>query len=154
MNDTTNAAHAVHTPLPQEIEGWDNPPTTPLPLKELGFLGDLMGLLTRHVETLVDQRFAALVESHRTLALMDENMKTAIAEMIDDRVCDHEDSHEHWTEDAIDSNIGAYLDGYMRNNSDYITENRVMEILRDTMSEEIDEIVERKLDGASISISL
>ena len=123
-------------------------------LTEHRMLGATLNALSGYIKALVEKEFARLVESHRTLALMDENMKTAIAEMIDDRVCAHEDSYEHWTEDAIDSNIGAYLDSYMRNSTDYITENRVMEILRDTMSEEIDEIVERKLDGASISITL
>ena len=149
-----NAQTTPEITMIEQTEAHEAHETPIKPIAEYALLGTVLQAIDGYIKALVEKEFARLVESHRTLALMDENMKTAIAEMIDDRVCDHEDSHEHWTEDAIDSNIGAYLDGYMRNSTDYITENRVMEILRDTMSEEIDEIVERKLDGASISISL
>lgn len=113
----------------------------------------LLAAFEKHVDMLVETRFAALVESHKTLALMDENMRKAIAEMIDDRLDDHTNAHEHWTEEQLDNNTEAYLDSYMRNN-DYITENQLAEKVGDVLDDVLSEKLESLLDGASVSISI
>ena len=155
MNDTTNQTNPIDDLHITMEDGPTQTNETPLPLKELGLLGDLMRILTNHIETLVDQRFAALVESHRTLKLMDEGLQRAITEMIDDRVCAHEDSHEHKTDDEIESEVSNHFDYYMRQgNHDFITERNLSEKVSDVLDEILEDRVRDVVDNASISISI
>ena len=155
MNDTTNQTN----PIDDLHITMEDAPTqtneTPLPLKELGLLGDLMRILTRHVETLVDQRFAALVESHKTLALMDESMRDAITEMIDDRVCAHEDSHEHKNDDDIESEVGSHVEYFLRQGDhQFVTERELSEKVSDVLDEILEDRIRDTIDNATVSISI
>lgn len=152
MNDTTNNADPND---PNDLPVTMGEDGAMLPLKELGFLGDLMRILTRHVETLVDQRFAALVESHRTLALMDEGLRDAITEMIDDRVCAHEDSHEHKTDFDIESEVSEHF-GYLvrQGQHDFVTERQLSEKISDVLDEVLEGRIRDTIDNATVSISI
>ena len=155
MNDTTNQTN----PIDDLHITMEDAPTqtneTPLPLKELGLLGDLMRILTRHVETLVDQRFAALVESHKTLALMDENMRDAITEMIDDRIGDHEAGFEHKNDDDIESEVSNHVEYFLRQGKhQFITERELSEKVSDVLDEILSDRINDALSNASIEISI
>lgn len=160
MNDTTNMPVTMEEDeAMQALEQakQDDTPTneTPLPLKELGLLGDLMRILTRHVETLVDQRFAALVESHKTLALMDESMRDAITEMIDDRIDDHESSHEHKNDEDIETEVSNHVEYFLRQGKhQFVTERELREKVSDVLDEILEERLNDALSNASIEISI
>lgn len=113
----------------------------------------LLAAFEKHVDMLVETRFAALVESHKTLALMDDGMKTAISLMIDEAIENHEAEQDHWTEEQLDHNTEAFMDSWARNN-DYITENQLAEKVGDVLDDVLSEKLESLLDGASVSISI
>lgn len=154
MNDNHNPAD---TPMPITMVEETN--EAPMPLRELGVLGDLMRILTRHVETLVDQRFAALVESHKTLALMDENMKDAITEMIDDAIETaldrHTDDSPHHSEGDIESTVSDHFEYLIRQgNHELVTERQLSEKVGDVLDEILSDRINDALSGASIEISV
>ena len=155
MNDTTNQTNPIddlHITMEDEPTQTNE---TPLPLKELGLLGDLMRILTRHVETLVDQRFAALVESHRTLALMDESMRDAITEMIDDKIGEHESDHEHKNDDDIESEVSNHVEYFLRQGDhQFITERELSEKVSDVLDEVLEDRVRDVIDNATVNISI
>lgn len=155
MNDTTN-----NTPLPITMEEDTNTPPTqpeapPLPLQDYALMASLIRTFTKHIETLVDQRFAALVESHKTLALMDENMQLAIANLIDDRIHEHEQDHEHKTDDDIESEVSNHVDYYMRQGDhQFITERELNEKVSDVLDEILEDRINDALNNATVSISI
>lgn len=147
--------NAQTTPEITMIEQADKAETNeaPIPIKDFALLGTMLKALTDHIERVVDRRFAALVESHKTLALMDDGMKTAISLMIDEAIENHEAEQDHWTEEQLDHNTEAFMDAWARNN-DYITENQLAEKVGDVLDDVLSEKLESLLDGASVSISI
>lgn len=128
---------------------------TPVPLQDFAFMAGIVKVLNNYIETLVDQRFAALVESHKTLALMDESMRDAITEMIDDRVCAHEDSHEHKNDDDIESEVSNHVEYFLRQGDhQFITERELSEKVSDVLDEILEERLNAALSNATIDISI
>jgi len=155
MNDTTNQTNPIDDLHITMEDGPTQTNETPLPLKELVLLGDLMRILTRHVETLVDQRFAALVESHRTLALMDESMRDAITEMIDDKIGEHEYDKDHKNDADIISEVGSHVEYFLRQGDhQFVTERELSEKVSDVLDEILSDRINEALSNASIEISI
>ena len=155
MNDTTNQTNPIDDLHITMEDGPTQTNETPLPLKELVLLGDLMRILTRHVETLVDQRFAALVESHKTLALMDENMRDAITEMIDDKIGEHEYDKDHKNDADIESEVGSHVEYFLRQGDhQFVTERELSEKVSDVLDEILSDRINDALSNASIEISI
>ena len=151
MNDTANS------PLNITMhEDTTNPANeTPLPVHDYALMASLINTFTKHIERIVDQRFAALVESHRTLALMDESMRDAITEMIDDRVCAHEDSHEHKNDDDIESEVSNHVEYFLRQGKhQFITERELGEKVSEVLDEILEDRINASLSNASIEISI
>lgn len=140
--------------LPKK-EGWDNaqPETAGIPIQDFALLGTMLKALTDHIERVVERQFAALVENHKTLALMDDSMRTAITEMIDDRIHEHEQDNDHWTVEALDSNTEAFMDSYMRQ-SEYVTEGRLADKVSDLLEDILEDRMQSLLNNASIEINL
>lgn len=158
MNDTTNPTPIDDLHITME-EDTNTPPTQPeappLPLQDYALMASLIRTFTKHIETLVDQRFAALVESHKTLALMDESMRDAITEMLDDRVCAHEQDHEHKTDDDIESEVSNHVEYYLRQGDhQFITERELNEKVSDVLDEILQDRINDALSNASIEISI
>lgn len=147
--------NAQTTPEITMIEQADKAETNeaPIPIKDFALLGTMLKALTDHIERVVDRRFAALVENHKTLALMDDDMKTAISLMIDEAIENHEAEQDHWTEEQLDHNTEAFMDAWARNN-DYITENRLDEKVSDVLDDVLQEKLESLLDNATVNISI
>ena len=83
---------------------------TPLPVHDYALMASLINTFTKHIERIVDQRFAALVESHQTMKLMDESMRDAITEMIDDKIGEHEYDKDHKNDADIESEVGSHVE--------------------------------------------
>lgn len=131
------------------------PEAPPLPLQDYAFMAALIRTFTKHIETLVDQRFAALVESHRTLALMNEDLEEQIIGMIDDRIDDHESHHEHKTDADIESEVAHHVEYFMRQGDhDFITERQLSEKISDVLDEILSDRINASLSNASIEISI
>lgn len=88
---------------------------------------DVLTAFDKYVNKLVERRFQDMVENTKALKLMDDGLKVAIAEMVDDKLDEH--NADHMTEDD--------LDRYMRR-LDIITESRAYEIARDVIAEDVD----------------
>ncbi len=160
MNDTTNT-----TPLPITMHEDDaQPQQTPLfdPNLLNFYTAKLYEQLYSHIERLVERRFNQLVDNTKALSLMDEELKNTITELIDDAISNHENNYDHdsfTTADNVSDQITDEVDTHIANflhhaNHDLVTEDKVAELVRDAMSEEFDEMLESKLDNATISISL
>ena len=148
LNDTTNTTNTTNNT--------NQPDETPLPMQDYALMAALIATFTRHIETLVDQRFAALVESHKTLALMDENMQLAIANLIDERIGEHESDKAHPSDSDIESEVNEGIERYVRFGSHdfFITESRLSEKVSDVLDEILDDRIRNALDNATISISV
>lgn len=151
MNDTAN------NPLNITMHEDTTNPTneTPLPVHDYALMASLINTFTKHIERIVDQRFAALVESHQTMKLMDENMQLAIANLIDDRIHEHESDHEHKNDEDIENEVSNHFDYYMRQgNHDFITERNLSEKVGDVLDEILNDRINDALSNASIEISI
>ena len=155
MNDTTNQTNPIDDLHITMEDGPTQTNETPLPVHDYALMASLINTFTKHIERIVDQRFAALVESHQTMKLMDESMRDAITEMIDDRVCAHEDSHEHKTDDDIESEVSNHVEYFLRQgNHQFITERELSEKVSDVLDEILEERLNDALSNATVSISI
>ena len=169
MNDTTNQANPIddlHVTMEEDEamfaleqaqqDATPTPPEAPpLPVHDYALMASLINTFTKHIERIVDQRFAALVESHRTLALMDESMRDAITEMIDDKIGEHESDHEHKNDDDIESEVSNHVEYFLRQgNHQFITERELGEKVSDVLDEILQDRINDALSNASIEISI
>ena len=165
MNDTTNSNLNDLPVTLEEDEAMqaleqakqDGTPTneTPVPLQDFAFMAGIVKVLNNYIETLVDQRFAALVESHKTLALMDESMRDAITEMIDDRIGDHETGFEHKNDEDIETEVSNHVEYFLRQGDhQFVTERELSEKVSDVLDEILEERLNDALSNASIEISI
>ena len=149
--------NAQTTPEITMIEQADKAETNeaPIPIKDFALLGTMLKALTDHIERVVDRRFAALVESHQTMKLMDENMQLFVANLIDDRIHEHEQDHEHKTDEDIETEVSNHVEYFLRQGDhQFITERDLSEKVSDVLDEVLEDRVRDLLDGASISVSL
>ena len=136
--------------LEKAMQETAKPEAPALPMQDYALMASLISTFTKHIETLVDQRFAALVESHKTLKLMDEEMQLAIANLIDDRIHEHESDKDHFDEGEIE----YHVDHQIRNSSEIVSEKRVEEIVSDALDEILEDRVRDLLSNASVEISV
>lgn len=128
---------------------------TPLPVHDYALMASLIGTFTKHIERIVDQRFAALVESHQTMKLMDENMQLAIANLIDDRIHEHEQDHEHKNDEDIENEVSNHVEYFLRQGDHgFLTERDLSEKVGDVLDDIIEDRINAALSNASIEISI
>ena len=169
MNDTTNQTNPIddlHVTMEEDEamfaleqaqqDATPTPPEAPpLPLQDYALMASLIRTFTKHIETLVDQRFAALVESHKTLALMDESMRDAITEMIDDKIGEHEYDKDHKNDDDIESEVSNHVEYFLRQGDhQFITERELSEKVSDVLDEVLEDRVRDVIDNATVNISI
>ncbi len=138
------------------------PAPTPTPDTTQALILQVFSVLDNYIQTQVDRRFAHLVANTKALSLMDEELKNTITELIDDAItshCQYYDHAEFTTPDHVSSQINDEVDDHIRHylnhaDHDLVTKNELHELVRDTLDEQLDEAIERKIDNATISISL
>ena len=149
--------NAQTTPEITMIEQADKAETNeaPIPIKDFALLGTMLKALTDHIERVVDRRFAALVESHKTLALMDDGMKTAISLMIDEAIENHEADSEHKTDEDIETEVSNHVEYFLRQGDhQFITERDLSEKVSDVLDEVLEDRVRDVIDNATVNISI
>lgn len=163
MNDTTASLNNLPVTMEEDEamlaleKARQDAPTneTPLPVHDYALMASLIGTFTKHIERIVDQRFAALVESHQTMKLMDDDMRESIAQMIEYRIECHEHDNEHKTDEDIENEVSNHFDYYMRQgNHDFITERNLSEKVGDVLDDIIEDRINAALSNASIEISI
>lgn len=148
MNDTTTNDMPVTMHEPAV-------PSVTMPFPEFELMASLLKALNTHIETLVDKRFAALVESHRTLALMDEDMEQRISHMIDDAIENHESDKDHKNDADIEHEVSNHVEYYLRQGDhQFVTERELNEKVSDALDEVLEEKVQDLLRNASVEITL
>ena len=158
MNDTTNHTTPIddlHITMEEDTNTPTPPEAPPLPVHDYALMASLINTFTKHIERIVDQRFAALVESHQTMKLMDDNMQLAIANLIDDRIHEHESDHEHKNDDDIESEVSNHVEYFLRQgNHQFITERELSEKVSDVLDEILEERLNDALSNATVNISI
>lgn len=119
----------------------------------------LLAAFEKHIDMLVETKFAQLVQNHKTLALMDENMKDAITEMIDDAIetalDGHTDDYTHHSEGDIESTVSDHFDYLIRQGShELVTTRELSEKVGDVLDEILSDRINDALSGASIEITV
>lgn len=171
MNDTTNinlndlpvtleedeAMLAMEQARLPHKEGWDNaaPETPAKSIAEYALLGTVLQAVDSYIKAAVEKEFARLVEAHRTLALMDENMRDAITEMIDDKIAEHEADHPHKNDDDIETEVSNHVEYFLRQGDhQFITERNLSEKVSDVLEEILEDRVREVIDNANVTISI
>lgn len=153
MNDNTANSPILHITMEEDT----NTPTneTPLPVHDYALMASLINTFTKHIERIVDQRFAALVESHQTMKLMDESMRDAITEMIDDKIGEHEYDKDHKNDADIESEVGSHVEYFLRQGDhQFVTERELSEKVSDVLDEILSDRINEALSNASIEIRI
>lgn len=160
MNDNTNTT-PMHITMHEDDA---QPQQTPLfdPNLLNFYTAKLYEQLYSHIERLVDTKFNQLVANTKALSLLDEQLREYITEVVDDKISDHNQEYDHddfitadHVSDILASEVDTHIDHWVTHaQHDLVTESRLSELVRDAMSEEFDEMLESKLDNATISISL
>lgn len=132
-----------------------NDNTTPATPNELlsenhNLLYKLLQVIENHVNELVERKVNEIMQSHATMALIDDKMKDYIADLVKEKMDEHESDHDHDHEsrddisDAIATHIAHhdFSDTIRRSveeiisDGDYPTEERVEEMIDDIDFEE------------------
>lgn len=128
----------------------------------VAMLLDMLTKMEKHIDMLVETKFNHLVANTKALSLMDEGLKESITEMIDEAIGAHCNFYDHSditstdeVSDIIASEIDDHISRYLSHHEhDLVSESRLAELVRDTLDEQLDEAIERKIDNATISICL
>ena len=119
--------------------------TTPTPNETISenhdLLWKLINTFNQHVNELVDRRVNEIMQSHATMALIDEKTEDRIVELIEDRIREHESDNDHVDRDEVNDTVATHIahtdfsDTIRRsveeiiNDGDYATEERVTEMI-------------------------
>jgi hypothetical protein len=122
MDEPQQPAHAVHHTL----------------------IDALLSQFTAHIDMLVETKFNAMLANRNALKLMDEEMHKQIEAMIENRMADHEGSHDHYSDSDI-TQIAAdqareTLSEYASTQEGWVTKDQVNDLITEHVDEEIDGI--------------
>lgn len=154
MNDITQAST-----LPMHITM--EPDATPDPAQDT-LVGLLERALTARIDALVTAKFQQLVETHHALRMLDEDLKDTISELMDEKISEHELAHDHAdfvteskVSEILEQEVDTHIERWVSHGEhDLVNEGKLAELVRNAMDSEFDEMLESKLDNATISISL
>ena len=128
MNDTTNPTPATPNELLSENHD---------------LLYKLLAVIENHVNELVEKKVNDIMQSHATMALIDEKTEDRLREIAADLITEHEGDYSHESRDDIGEMIStaiAYTDfgpqvkqavEEILSDGDYVTEDRVVDIVTD-----------------------
>ena len=107
-------------------------------------LMDTLGkVLFAHIEALVEAKVNDIMQSHATMALIDEKTEERIREIAKDLMDEHESDYEHNSTDDISDTVATYVHNIdladkvkyavqeCMSDGDYVTEDRVVDIVTD-----------------------
>jgi hypothetical protein len=120
--------------------------TTPATPNELlsenhDLLYKLLAVIETHVNQLVERRVNDIMQSHATLALIDEKMEDRLREIAKELVDEHESDNDHATGDDVRDTVATEINEHdfsssikqavyeILSDGDYATEERVEEML-------------------------
>lgn len=117
-------------------------------------LANLFKQLDEHIKRIVDKQVAEIMQSHATLAFMNEELDKKIRDIsadvaeqvVDDAVTTHESTHEHNEEDMIVDIANNALENYD-------LDDKVCQALRDTDTPDesrVEEMIAQALDDYDI----
>ena len=117
-------------------------------------LSNLFKQLDEHIKRLVDKQVAEVMQSHATLAFMDEKLEDRIKEVcasvsediIDEAITKHERDNEHIDEDMVNDIAVSAL-------NDYDLDDKISEALRDADTPDetrVEEMIAQALDDYDI----
>jgi hypothetical protein len=104
-------------------------------------LWKLINTFNQHVNELVEKKINDIMQSHATMALIDEKTEDRIVELIEDRIREHESDNDHVDRDEVNDTVATHIahtdfsDTIRRsveeiiNDGDYATEERVEELI-------------------------
>lgn len=145
-----NATTQPEITMIEQTETNATPPTPVKPIAEYALLGTVLQAIDGYIKAVVEREFARLIEAKKTLALMDEGLRDAITEMIDDKISEHEREKDHIDEGDMEYQI----DHYLRNSNEVVSERRVGEIVNDALEEVLEDRINDALSNATVSISI
>ena len=128
----------------------DDSTTPPEPQHHVAgaFINLFLEAVTKHIDMLVETKFNAMVDSRRTLALLDQAMETMIDDKIerkiDDAITSHEGRDAHFDKDNIEQ-IAAdqareTLTEYAERQEGWVTKDQVNDLITEHVDEELDMI--------------
>jgi hypothetical protein len=95
------------------------------------------------IEGIVERKVAEIMQSHATMALIDEKTEDRIREIAADLITTHEGDYDHPGNDDISDTVDAHINGHdfshniketveaIFSDCDYVTEDRVVDIVTD-----------------------
>jgi len=134
MNDTTNPTPATPNELLSENHD---------------LLYKLLAVIENHVNELVEKKVNDIMQSHATMALIDEKTEERLREIAKDLMDEHETDYEHHSTDDIVDTVATHISHHdfsdqirrtvdeCMSDGDYVTEERAVEISGDAC-EDID----------------
>jgi len=125
-------------------------PTKPTPNQTMAFvlMHNVMNAFMEQMEQVIAIKVAnaldELLANRNALKLMDEEMHKQIETMIENRMLDHEGSHEHLDEEHIEQlaadTARETLKEYASTQEGWVTKDQVQDIITEQMDEELDNI--------------
>ena len=117
-------------------------------LEAVTLLTKLLAVFNEHIDQQVEAKVNQIMQSHATMALIDEKTEERIKEIAKDLMDEHESDYEHHSTDDISDTVATYVNhtdwsGVIRrsveeiiSDGDYPTEERVQEMMDDIDLEE------------------
>lgn len=124
MNDTTN-------------------PTTNTPEQHHVLIDSIGKYLVGMIEGIVERKVNEIMQSHATMALIDDKTEERIAAIVEEKMDEHTSDYEHHSTDDISDTVATYVAHHdfsnnvkqaveeIMNDGDYVTEDRVVDIVTD-----------------------
>jgi hypothetical protein len=117
-------------------------------LEAVTLLTKLLAVFNEHIDQQVERKVNEIMQSHATLALIDEKTEERIRGIAGDLIAEHEADHDHESRDDISDTVATHIahhdfsDTIRRSveeiisDGDYPTEERVQEMMDDIDLEE------------------
>lgn len=119
-------------------------PQQPVHAVHHALIDALLSQFTKHIDMLVETKFAAMLANRNALTLMDDEMYKRIEVMIDYAITEHEGSSDHLDEANVEQTAAdtarETLKEYARKQEGWVTEDQVKDIITQHVDEELDNI--------------
>ncbi len=155
MNDNLNDNATPTMAMPITMEDGPAPEPEVEHHVALPLINMLLATFEKHIDMLVETKFAQLVQNHKTLSLMDDVLEDKISNMIAEVLEAHENDCAHPSDEDIENEVDQHLEHFVRQGSHaFITERQLSEKVGDVLVEILDDRINQALSGASIEITV
>jgi hypothetical protein len=120
-------------------------PATPAVNPTRDFINSLIDQFSLHIEGLVERKVNDIFQNHATMRLLDEKTEQLMRNIADEAVDEHERDYEHIDRDEISDTVATHISHHdfsdtirrsvveILSDGDYVTEDRVMDIVTDEL---------------------